>query len=323
MASWFRRASPGRPAPRPPPRLGPPGRAPRPPPRRPRPSPSRAVRAAARAPAPRRCLSLILYRLQPVSAGLGGAPPTMCCERGAPPRRGPAWRARAGPRGRGRVGRAPARSRGRGSRKVTAWPFRSAAGSRRAAPAPAAGVLDTPPPAPPSSAHPCAPSLAGPGRWPRRKPGPPAGRADSAGHLPARRSPARPLRGPARARRAQARGSAPAAGRTGSFQFGCEPRARRRGPRVLPPAPTSPGFVNSRIPAVPLGGGDGGLRGPGELAARLHGSLASPPLLQRRQHRVALRGCERAAGLSQHPRPGARASSPPGGRRRPRRCAAA
>ena len=112
-------------------------------------------------------------------------------------------------------------------------------------------------------------------------------------------------------------------GGVGSFQFGCEPRARRRGPRVLPPAPTSPGFVNSRIPAVPLGGGDGGRRGPGELAARLHGSLASPPLLQRRQHRVALRGCERAAVLSQHPRPGARASSPPGGRRRPRRCAAA
>ncbi|CAN0146973.1 unnamed protein product [Rangifer tarandus platyrhynchus] len=67
---------------------------------------------------------------------------------------------------------------------------------------------------------------------------------------------------------------------------------------------------------VPL---DGGRGGPGELAARLHGRLASPPLVQRRQHRVARRGCERAARLSQHPRPGARASSPPGGRRRPRR----
>lgn len=79
------------------------------------------------------CLSLILYRLQPVSAGLGGAPPTMCWERRAPARRGPAWCARAGPRGSGpRKARAPpAGCRGWGSRKVTALPSRVAHPRRR------------------------------------------------------------------------------------------------------------------------------------------------------------------------------------------------
>lgn len=118
--------------------------------------------------------------------------------------------------------------------------------------------------------------------------------------------------GPARARRAWAPGcggSAPAPGRTGSFQFGCELRARRRGPRVPPLMPASPDFVNSRTPAVPLAGG-GVCAGPRKLAAGCHGRFAFPPLLQKRQHRVAREGCGRAAGLSQHPRPGARAHPP-------------
>lgn len=103
----------------------------------PRPQPCRLLPGrACRRPRPgpaSLCLSLILYRLQPVSAGLGGAPPTMCWERRAPARRGPAWSARAGPRGSGpRKARAPpAGCRGWGSRKVTALPSRVAHPRRR------------------------------------------------------------------------------------------------------------------------------------------------------------------------------------------------
>lgn len=299
---------PGRPAPRPAPRLGPPR--PRPPP--PPPPAPRARPCVRRTPQPRaaayRCS---IYRLQPVSAGLEGAPPTMCCERGrARAKESPAWRARAGPRGRGRAGRAPARSRGRGSRKVTASPFRSAAGSRGTAPRPAAGILWARRPRP---------------SWPRASLRARPGRTRALAAQKARTSGrARGFRGappcpqvPAAAalrRRPRPQGFGlrlrARRGRTGSFQFGCEPRAQRHGdPEVLPPAPTSPGFDIAPAASFPLGRGDG-TWGPGELAAPLQG-LASPLCCSGSS--IAWRAgdvSERRAG--QHPRPGAR--HPPSGR---------
>lgn len=122
-----------------------------------------------------------------------------------------------------------------------------------------------------------------------------------------------------------ARGCGDFSGRTGSFQFGCELRARRRGPQVPPPAPTSPFFGNSRAPTVPLPGG--GVReccsGPREQAARLLLVSSFTPF-PAAAAASALSEAMGAAGLSQHPRPGARAHRPlrSGGPRGSHRCTA-
>lgn len=101
-----------------------------------------------------------------------------------------------------------------------------------------------------------------------------------------------------------------------------------RGARVPPPEPTSPSFVNSRVPTVPLPGVERECRsGPQAARARVAAGvwLFPPALLQRRQPkhpRCAKRDVSSQAE-SASPARGARALCPPGGRQRPHRCTAA
>lgn len=227
------------------------------------------MRAAARAPAPRRCLSLILYRLQPVSAGLGGARRRPCAASAGAPRR-PAWQCARRPtwtrpcRARARPEPGPGVAEGNG----LAVPI-SRGVPQGSAPAPAAGILGR---RPPPLLAPRIPALWSRTRALAAQAGTSAGRAGSRAAT-ARRSPARPARYP-RPQGFGLRLRPPRAEQVPS-SLGVS-RARGAGtPGSSSRAHFPPGFVQRASPRFLLAGATGP-QGPGSSRPRCTGPRFTP-----------------------------------------------